>query len=144
MALPQPDGEDSARAMMLALKDAGLEPRDADYINAHGTSTLANDIAETKAIKNVFGDYAYKIPVSSTKSMIGHSVGAAGAMETVACCLAIEHRTIPPTINYEYPDPECDLDYVPNEAREAQLDVVLCNSFGFGSVNACILLKRFS
>ncbi len=144
MALPQPGGEDSARAMILALKDAGVKSSDTDYINAHGTSTLANDIAETKAIKNVFGDYAYKIPVSSTKSMIGHSVGAAGAIETVACCLAIENQIIPPTINYEYPDPECDLDYVPNEPREARLDTVMCNSFGFGSVNACILLKRFS
>ncbi|MCP4667861.1 MAG: beta-ketoacyl-ACP synthase II [Deltaproteobacteria bacterium] len=144
MALPQPDGEDSARAMMSALKDGGVEPSETDYINAHGTSTVPNDRAETKAIKKVFGDEARKIPVSSTKSMIGHTIGAAGAIETVVCCLAMENQIIPPTINYEYPDPECDLDYVPNEARNAQLDIVLCNSFGFGSVNACILLKRFA
>ncbi len=144
IALPQPEGEDAARAMMLAMKESEMNPRDTDYINAHGTSTNANDIAETKAIKNVFGDYAYKIPISSTKSMIGHAIGAAGAIEAVACCLAIENQIIPPTINYEFPDPECDLDYVPNEPRKTQLDTVLSNSFGFGSVNACILFKKFS
>jgi len=142
IALPQPDGKDAARAMALALKEAGKEPGEIDYINAHGTATRANDIVETKAIKEVFGEYAYNVPISSTKSMIGHGIGAAGAIEAVACCLALENQTIPPTINYKTPDPECDLDYVPNFARKAKLDLVLSNSFGFGSVNATILIKR--
>ncbi len=142
MVMPQPDGADAAQAMQLALEDAGLRPGDIHYINAHGTSTRVNDIAETKAIKSVFGDDAYNIPVSSTKSMIGHSIGAAGAIEAVASCLALENQIIPPTINYQYPDPECDLDYVPNKSKKAQFDTVLSNSFGFGSVNACVLLKK--
>jgi 3-oxoacyl-[acyl-carrier-protein] synthase II len=128
--------------MALALKEAGKKPTDIDYINAHGTSTRANDIVETKAIKDVFGKRAYKIPISSTKSMIGHAIGAAGALEAVVCCLALKNQAIPPTINYKRPDPECDLDYVPNHAREAHLDLVLSNSFGFGSVNATLLFKR--
>jgi 3-oxoacyl-[acyl-carrier-protein] synthase II len=143
MALPEPDGEDAARAMRLALKDSGLRPEDVGYINSHGTSTRANDIAETKAIKKVFGDYAYKVPVSSTKSMIGHAIGAAPAMEAVVCCLALEHQVIPPTINYQLPDPECDLDYVPNKAKNARFDAVLSNAFGFGSVSACLLFKKY-
>jgi 3-oxoacyl-[acyl-carrier-protein] synthase II len=142
IALPQPDGKDAGRAMALALKEAGKKPTDIDYINAHGTSTRANDIVETKAIKDVFGKRAYKIPISSTKSMIGHAIGAAGALEAVVCCLALKNQAIPPTINYKRPDPECDLDYVPNHAREAHLDLVLSNSFGFGSVNAALLFKR--
>ncbi len=144
IALPQPEGEDSARAMVLALKEAELKPSDIDYINAHGTSTIANDIAETKAIKSVFSNYAYNVPISSIKSMIGHAIGAAGAIEAVACCLTIEKRIIPPTINYKNPDPECDLDYVPNESRKLNVDTVLSNSFGFGSTNACILFRRYS
>lgn len=143
MVMPKTDGEDAARTMKLALQNAGIGIEEVSYINAHGTSTKANDIAETKAIKAVFGKQAYRIPVSSTKSMIGHTIGAAGAIEAVASCLAIEHQILPPTINYEHPDPECDLDYVPNKPRAAKVDVVLSNSFGFGSVNASIVLRRF-
>jgi 3-oxoacyl-[acyl-carrier-protein] synthase II len=141
MVMPMADGEDAARTMRLALKDAGLGPESVDYINAHGTSTRANDLAETQAIKKVFGDRAYQIPVSSTKSMIGHTIGAAGAFEAVVSCLSLQHQVIPPTINYEDPDPECDLDYVPNTAREGKLRTVLSNSFGFGSVNACLVFR---
>ncbi len=143
IAMPDPTGEDAARTMMVALAEAHVPPDRVDYINAHGTGTIANDAAETRAVKRVFGDLAYKIPLSSTKSMIGHSIGAAGAMEAVVCCLAIEHQMIPPTINLIHTDPECDLDYVPNEARDAKIDFVLSNSFGFGSVNACLLFKKF-
>ncbi len=143
MVMPRPDGEDAARTMRLALDDASLTPDGIDYINAHGTSTKSNDIAETKAIKAVFKSRARKIPVSSTKSMIGHSIGAAGAIEAVVSCLAIENQVIPPTINYEYPDPECDLDYVPNHPRKARIDTVLSNSFGFGNVNACLIFKKY-
>jgi len=143
IAMPEPTGKDAARTMMLALSEAKVLPREIDYINAHGTGTIANDVAETRAIKRVFGDFAHNVPISSTKSMIGHSIGAAGAIEAVASCLAIEHQWIPPTINQIHPDPECDLDYVPNEAREAKVDFVLSNSFGFGSVNACLLFKKF-
>lgn len=143
MVMPKTDGEDAARTMKLALQNAGIGVEEVSYINAHGTSTKANDIAETKAIKGVFGKQAYRIPVSSTKSMIGHTIGAAGAIEAVASCLAIEHQILPPTINYEHSDPECDLDYVPNKPRAAEVDVVLSNSFGFGSVNASIVLRRF-
>jgi 3-oxoacyl-[acyl-carrier-protein] synthase II len=143
IAMPEPTGEDAARTMILALSEARVPPTEIDYINAHGTGTIANDWAETRAIKRVFGSLAYRIPVSSTKSMIGHSIGAAGAIEAVACCLAIQHQKIPPTINLNHPDPECDLDYVPNEARNAKIDFVLSNSFGFGSVNACLLFKKF-
>jgi 3-oxoacyl-[acyl-carrier-protein] synthase II len=142
MVIPVASGEDAAWAMHLALTDAGISPQEVDYINAHGTSTPANDKAETLAIKNVFQEYAYKIPVSSTKSMIGHAVGAAGAIEAVVCCLVIKNNIIPPTINYHDPDPQCDLDYVPNEARRQKVDVVLSNSFGFGSNNATLIFRR--
>lgn len=141
--MPAPEGKDAAEIMTLALNDAQIQPREIDYINAHGTSTKANDLAETKAIKQVFNNYAHKIPISSTKSMLGHTIGAAGAIETVVCSLAIENNLIPPTINYEFPDPDCDLDYVPNQARAAKIDTVLSNSFGFGSNNACIVLRKF-
>ncbi|RJR54614.1 MAG: beta-ketoacyl-[acyl-carrier-protein] synthase II [Desulfobacteraceae bacterium] len=144
MVMPKPGGEDGAMTMKLALQDAGIGIEEVDYINAHGTSTKANDLAETQAIKEVFGEYAKRIPVSSTKSMIGHTIGAAGAIEAVASCLAIEHRIIPPTINHEHPDPECDLDYVPNMPRPGKVDVVLSNSFGFGSVNGSIVLRRYN
>lgn len=143
MVMPKPGGEDAARTMRLALQDAGLRPEEVDYINAHGTSTKANDVAETQAIKEVFGPRAGHLPVSSTKSMIGHTIGAAGAIEAVASCMAIEHQVIPPTINYEHLDPECDLDYVPNVPRRAKVEVVLSNSFGFGSVNSSIVLRKY-
>jgi 3-oxoacyl-[acyl-carrier-protein] synthase II len=143
MVTPVPDGRDAAELMIQSLKDANIRPSDVDYINAHGTSTKANDKVETKAIKYVFKDYAQKIPVSSTKSMIGHTVGAAGAIEAAVCCLTIKNNLIPPTINYKYPDPDCDLDYVPNEARGAKVDVALSNSFGFGGSNACLVFRRF-
>jgi 3-oxoacyl-[acyl-carrier-protein] synthase II len=142
MVMPAPDGADAARTMRLTLQDAGLRPEEVSYINAHGTSTRANDLAETRAIKGVFGPHARRVPISSTKSMIGHTIGAAGAIEAVACCLAIEHQILPPTINYEHPDPECDLDYVPNAPRRAAVDCVLSNSFGFGSVNSSIILRK--
>ena len=128
--------------MDLALKDAGMEPTDMDYINAHGTSTEYNDINETQAIKKVFGAHAHKIAVSSTKSMTGHLLGAAGAVEGAYTVLALHHGTIPPTINHEIPDPLCDLDYVPNQARKANIDVALSNSFGFGGTNACVIFRR--
>ena len=144
MVIPKPQGEDAARAMDLALKDAGIAPKEINYINAHGTSTQANDKAETHAIKRVFGDYAYKIPISSTKSMIGHTIGAAGAIEAIICVLAIEKALIPPTINYKSKDPECDLDYIPNEARQNKVRFAISNSFGFGGNNASIIIKAFS
>jgi 3-oxoacyl-[acyl-carrier-protein] synthase II len=143
MVIPDLSGEDAARGMADALKDAGVERDKVDYINAHATSTVANDRAETKAIKSVFGQQAYKIPVSSTKSMIGHSLGAAGGIEAVVCALAIKNKFIPPTINYKDKDPECDLDYVPNEGRKATLNTVLSNSFGFGNCNACIVFSDY-
>ncbi len=143
IAAPSPNGEGPSRCMASALKDAGISPEDIDYINAHGTSTPLNDIAETKAIKKVFGDYAYKVPISSNKSMMGHLLGAAGAVESIFTILTIKEGIIPPTINYEYPDPECDLDYVPNEAREADIRYALSNSFGFGGTNASLVFKRF-
>jgi len=144
MVIPLEDATDVAEVMRLTIEDAGLKTKDIDYINAHGTSTQLNDKAETKAIKIVFGDYAYKVPISSTKSMVGHSIGAAGAIEAVVCCLVIENNVIPPTINYKNRDPDCDLDYVPNQARKAKVRTVLSNSFGFGSCNACIVLGRYS
>jgi 3-oxoacyl-[acyl-carrier-protein] synthase II len=143
MVMPDLSGTDAARVMADALKDAGKEVKDVDYINAHATSTLANDRAETRAIKNVFGQQAYKVPISSTKSMIGHSLGAAGGIEAVVCALAIKDKFIPPTINYKVKDPECDLDYVPNEGRNAPLNTVLSNSFGFGNCNACVVFSSF-
>lgn len=144
MTAPAPDGEGATRCMKLALKDAGLAPDQVNYINAHGTSTALNDKLETQAIKQVFGSNAKKIPVSSTKSMMGHMLGAAGAVELIICGLVINNGVIPPTINYEYPDPECDLDYVPNVARETKVDVAMSNSLGFGGHNATLIVKRFA
>ena len=143
MTAPTPEGEGPARCMELALKDAGISPEEVDYINAHGTSTPLNDAAETKAIKKVFGEWAQKIPVSSTKSMTGHLLGGAGGIEAVFTVKTITEGIIPPTINYEEPDPECDLDYVPNEARKAKVRVAMSNSFGFGGTNAVIIFKAF-
>lgn len=140
---PCGDGDGAVRAMILALRDAGVSPDEVDYINAHGTSTKLNDVAETIAIKRVFGEDAYRIPISATKSMVGHSFGAAGAVESVAVVQTIQTGKIHPTINYERPDPECDLDYVPNVARDADVRVALKNSFGFGGHNACLVFKRF-
>jgi 3-oxoacyl-[acyl-carrier-protein] synthase II len=131
-----------ANAMRLALRDAGLQLSDIDYINAHGTGTAANDAAETQAIKSVFGAHAYSIPISSIKSMLGHAMGAASAIETVACCLALESGFIPPTINYQTPDPMCDLEYVPNQARFQKIDTIMNNSFAFGGNNASLILGR--
>ncbi len=140
---PGEDGASAAEAMRMALTDAG-EPLDqVDYINAHGTSTLLNDTLETVAIKRLFGDLAYQIPVSSTKSMIGHSLGAAGALEAAACVKTITESIIHPTINYESPDPSCDLDYVPNQARKKDVRVALSNAFGFGGQNACLVFRRY-
>ena len=140
---PEQDGESAVVAMRSALEDAGVGLEEVDYINAHGTSTPLNDLVESLALKRLFGDYAYKIPISSTKSMIGHSLGAAGALESVSCIRAITDGVIHPTINYEFPDPECDLDYVPNKAREKDVRVVLSNSFGFGGQNACLVFKKY-
>jgi 3-oxoacyl-[acyl-carrier-protein] synthase II len=141
---PAPEGEGAQRCMKLALKDAGLTPAQIGYINAHGTSTKMNDANESLAIKKVFGDAARKVMVSSTKSMTGHMLGAAGGVETAFCALALSRGVIPPTINYTTPDPECDLDYVPNTAREVRVDNVITNSFGFGGTNACLVLSRHS
>ncbi len=143
IAAPSPNGEGPTRCMTNALRDAGISPEDIDYINAHGTSTPLNDLAETLAIKRVFKDYAYKVPISSNKSMMGHLLGAAGAVESIFTLLSLREGIIPPTINYEHPDPECDLDYVPNEAREAILRYAMSNSFGFGGTNASLVFKRF-
>ena len=140
---PEQDGSGAARAIRWALSDAGLDPEDIDYINAHGTSTPLNDESETLAIKKVFKEQAYKVPISSTKSMIGHALGGSGALEAVACVKTIQEGIIHPTINYEYPDPVCDLDYVPNEARRQEVRTVLSNSFGFGGQNACLVFARF-
>ena len=140
---PDEDGAGAARAIRWALEDAGVAPNEVDYINAHGTSTPLNDASETLAIKRAFGDAAYGIPISSTKSMIGHALGGAGGMEAVACVQTIRDGVIHPTINYEEPDPACDLDYTPNEARRADVKVALSNSFGFGGQNACLLLRRW-
>jgi 3-oxoacyl-[acyl-carrier-protein] synthase II len=142
MTAPSPDGEGAARCMRLALKDAGVAPSDIDYINAHGTSTEYNDANETTAIKTVFGEQAAKLAVSSTKSMTGHLLGAAGAVEGVYSVLALYHGVLPPTINYDIPDPACDLDYVPNTARKADIEIALSNSFGFGGTNACAIFRR--
>ena len=141
---PTPGGVGGAEAMRLALKDARLEPEAVDYVNAHGTSTQANDSNETSAIKSALGDWAYQIPVSSTKSMTGHLLGGSGGIEAVAAVLAIEHNLVPPTINYQNPDPACDLDVVPNQAREHTLNVVLSNSFGFGGHNVCLAFRRMA
>jgi len=141
---PLESGEGAARAMQNALKSGGLKPEEIDYINAHGTSTQLNDAMETKAIKTAFGDYAYKVPISSTKSMTGHLIGAAGAIEPAICIMTIRNGVIPPTINYENPDPECDLDIVPNTARQAKVTTALTNSFGFGGHNSVLILREFT
>jgi len=141
---PMQGGEGAVRAMRRALKKANLEPCQIDYINAHGTSTPLNDKSETAAIKTVFGDDAYRIPVSSIKSMIGHLLGASGAIEAVTCVLALQQGVIPPTINLAHPDPECDLDYVPHIARQAEIKAVMSNSFGFGGHNAVLILEKYS
>ena len=140
---PDPEGSGAAAAMKAALDDAGLKPQDVSYINAHGTSTQLNDKIETKAIKDVFGAYAYKVPVSSTKSMTGHLLGAGGAIEFIVCAMALRDQVIPPTINYKTPDPECDLDYVPNQARKTKLHVLLSNSFGFGGHNVALIMRKY-
>jgi len=141
---PEPEGKGAARAMRRALQRSSVSPDEIDYINAHATSTEVGDIAETMAIKSVFGERAYSIPVSSTKSMTGHMTTAAGAVEAAAAILAMRNSLIPPTINYETPDPACDLDYVPNQARPAEMKVVLSNSFGFGGINSVLIFRRFA
>jgi 3-oxoacyl-[acyl-carrier-protein] synthase II len=143
LTAPDPEGDGAARAMAAALRDGDLEAGDVTYINAHGTSTPYNDRFETMAIKRVFGEHAYKLAVSSTKSMTGHLLGAAGGVEAIATILAIYHGILPPTINYETPDPECDLDYVPNQARKQDVEVALSNAFGFGGTNATIAFRKF-
>ena len=143
MVAPCADGEGAARCMRLALEDAGISPEEVDYVNAHGTSTQLNDASETVAIKAALGEHAYRVPISSTKSMIGHALGASGALESIACVKTLQTGIIHPTINYEYPDPDCDLDYVPEGARKADVKVVLKNSFGFGGQNACLVFRRF-
>jgi len=140
---PDETGEAPARAVSLAIKDAGLEPKDIDYVNAHGTSTQLNDAGETKALKIALGEHARKVAISSTKSMIGHLLGAAGAVEAIATLLTINRGIIHPTINYETPDPSCDLDYVPNTARRQDVNVAISNGFGFGGHNAVVVLTRF-
>jgi 3-oxoacyl-[acyl-carrier-protein] synthase II len=143
MTSPSPGGEGAADCMRLALEDAGLNPEDVDYINAHGTSTPAGDVAETMAVKAAFGDHAYKLAVSSTKSMTGHMLGAAGGAEALFTVLALRDQVMPPTINLDNPDEQCDLDYVPHTAREAKIDVALSNSFGFGGTNGTLAFRRF-
>ena len=144
MTMPAKDRMQICKAMLLAIEDANLNINDIDYINAHGTSTVTNDSGETKAIKTVFGNTAYNIPISSTKSMTGHLIGAAGAVELISCILAIKNGVIPPTINLEHTDPECDLDYVANRARKKEINTVMSNSFGFGGNNSTIIVKKVS
>lgn len=144
IAAPPEDGEGAARCMAMALRDAGINKEAVDYINAHGTSTPLNDICETRAIKSVFGDHASRLAISSTKSMTGHMLGAAGGIEAAFTALTIARGIIPPTINLEHPDPECDLDYVPLVAREKQVEVALSNSFGFGGTNGVLVFRRFN
>ena len=144
IAAPAPEGEGMARCMQMAVDDAGIRPEEVDYINAHGTSTDLNDKFETQAIKTVFGEHSYKLAVSSTKSMTGHLLGGAGGVESAIAVLTIKNGIIPPTINYENPDPDCDLDYVPNEAREARIDVAISNSLGFGGHNTCLAVARYN
>jgi 3-oxoacyl-[acyl-carrier-protein] synthase II len=143
MAAPPEDGDGAVRCMQMALNDAGVDPADIDYITAHGTSTPLNDVVETRAIKTVFGAHAYKLAISSTKSMTGHMLGGAGGIESVFMALSIKNEIIPPTINLENPDPKCDLDYVPNTARETPIRAAISNSFGFGGTNAVIVMKKF-
>ncbi len=140
---PAPEGEGAARAMTQALTDGGVEPSQVDYINAHGTSTPYNDLFETQAVKTAFGDHAYNLAMSSTKSMTGHLLGAAGGVEAIFTALALKEGILPPTINLKDPDPECDLDYVPNEAREANIQYAMSNSLGFGGHNASLLFKKY-
>ena len=144
MAAPAPDGEGAARCMQMALHDAGIKPSDVQYINAHGTSTDLNDKYETQAIETVFGDHAYKMAISSTKSMTGHLLGAAGGVEAAYTTLTLYNQLMPPTMNYEFPDPDCDLDYVPNVARKAKIEVALSNSFGFGGTNGTLVFRRWT
>jgi 3-oxoacyl-[acyl-carrier-protein] synthase II len=144
MAQPEPEAIGVSEMMRSALRRADVEPERVGYINAHGTSTPLGDLAETRAIKQVFGDHAYDLAISSTKSVTGHCFGAAGAVEAMMCVLALHHGVLPPTANYEQPDPDCDLDYVPNEAREAQVEIALSNAMGLGGHNACVLVGRFS
>lgn len=144
MTSPPESGDGAKRCMQNSLRDAGLNPQDIDYINAHGTSTPVGDRAETDGLKGCFGDYAYKVAVSSTKSMTGHLLGAAGSVEAIFSALALRDQVAPPTINYENPDPQCDLDYVPNTAREMKINIAMSNSFGFGGTNGTLILKRFS
>ena len=139
---PCPDGECGAKAMIRAMEDAKIKPEEVQYINAHGTSTHLNDLTETMAIKTAFGEASKKVMVSSTKGNVGHLLGAAGAVEAVICVKAIENQEVPPTIGYQVPDPECDLDIVPNEVRKAELNIVMSNSLGFGGHNACIVMKK--
>jgi 3-oxoacyl-[acyl-carrier-protein] synthase II len=143
VAAPAPDGDGAMRVMRRALEDAGIAPDEVQYINAHGTSTELNDKTETAGIKTVFGDHARRLAVNSTKSMTGHLLGAAGGLEAGVTALVLHHQIMPPTINYEFPDPDCDLDYVPNTARRAEIVHGLSNSFGFGGTNAALVLKRF-
>jgi 3-oxoacyl-[acyl-carrier-protein] synthase II len=144
LTAPSPDGDGAYRVMRNAMRDAGIAPEKVDYINAHGTSTEAGDRAETKAIKRAFGDHAYKVAVSSTKSMTGHLLGGSGGIEAGISVMALRDQVAPPTINYENPDPDCDLDYVPNHARPMKIDYALSNSFGFGGTNGCLIFKRYS
>jgi 3-oxoacyl-[acyl-carrier-protein] synthase II len=141
---PSPDGEGAARCMRMAIRDAGLKPEEIDHINAHGTSTPLNDATETQAIKTVFGEHAKKIPISATKSMTGHLLGAAGSTEAIFTILSLRDGILPPTINYEEPDPECDLDYVPNVARRKPIQAAMSNAFGFGGTNATLVFKKYT
>ncbi len=143
MTAPAPEGEGAQRAMRLTLEDAGVKPTDVDYINAHGTSTPLNDLSETQAIKRVFGEHAYNMVISSSKSMTGHTLGAAGGVETVICALVVQHGKIPPTINFSEADPGCDLNYAHNQMIERPVRLALTNSFGFGGHNVCLAIKRW-
>ncbi len=143
VAQPDPEGQGAMRAMRWALADAGIAPEEVDYINAHGTATPLNDVVETRAIKGVFGSHAYRVPINATKSMTGHAMGGSGAIEAVVCVLTLRDRVIHPTVNLEEPDPECDLDYVPGQARRTWVRVVLSNSFGLGGQNACVILRAW-
>jgi 3-oxoacyl-[acyl-carrier-protein] synthase II len=141
---PSPDGSSAIRAVRLALERGGVSPGGIDYINAHGTATVLNDRTETNVIKTVFGEYAKKIPISASKSMIGHLLGAAGSIEAVITLLAMEHGVLPPTINLTHPDPECDLDYVPNQARQKVVNTAMSNSFGFGGHNSVLVFRKYN
>lgn len=144
MAAPDPEAVGPSRAMRWAIEDAGLKPEEIDYIHAHGTSTPLNDLTETRAIKTVFGEHAYNVTISSVKSMLGHAMGASGALQAISSAMTIYESIIPPTINYETPDPELDLDYTPNQARKKEVAAAISNSFGLGGQNACVVLKKFA